>query len=282
MPRKAVVVVVGLILFFGCGAIRPVPLEELEQSQGELAANVFLATVHGKIEAFIVRPKGRGPFPLMILLHGHSWRSMGAERILPVAEFFARDLCYASLAVSLPGYGQTEVPQGANPEITLKVVLDAISVVKGLPWIDGQRLYLYGFSRGGIFTAALVTRIPGLRGVVLHSGAYDLNRLYRQTPHLWLRAMLNPSGDPDATLFSVLPEVPKWQAPALILHGFQDSLIPVDQAILLGDSLQAAKKPHQLVLYPDHGHRLPSDEVRKQAVSFLEKNSGSACSVSGP
>lgn len=282
MDRQALLLMIGLFFFLGCSAVRAVPLEEVGRTDGGEVANVFFATAHGKVEAYIVRPKGQGPFPLMVFLHGHSWRSMGAERILPVAEAFTRDLCYASLAVSLPGYGQTEVPGGADPEITLNVILDAISAVKGIPWIDSQRLYLYGFSRGGIFTAALITQITGLQGVVLHSGAYDLNRLYRETPHRWLRTMLNPSGDPDAKLFSVIPEVSKWRAPTLILHGLQDALIPVDQAILLGESLEAAKKPYQIVLYPDRGHRLSSDKVRKQAVSFLKNNSGSACSVSAP
>jgi len=182
--------------------------------------------------------------------------------------------------VSLPGYGQTEVVGGADPEITLSVVLDAISVVTKLQWIDAHRLYLYGFSRGGVFTAELVNRITDLRGVVLHSGAYDLNRLYRETPYPWLRGMLNPYGDPDPKLYSVLPEVSKWQAPTLILHGSQDSLIPVEQATLLSESLKAAKKPYQMVLFPGHGHRLPLEEVRERAVSFLKENSGSACPVS--
>ena len=206
---------------------------------------------------------------------------MGAERILPAAEAFASDLCYASLAVSLPGYGQTEISGGANPEITLRVILDGVSVVTKVDWIDAHRLYLYGFSRGGIFAAELVNRLTDLRGVVLHSGAYDLNRLYHETSYPWLRRMLNPYEEANPKLYSVLPEVSKWRAPTLILHGSQDSLIPVDQANLLSESLEAAKKPYQMVLFPNSGHRLPMEQVREKTVSFLKKNSGSACTVSG-
>ena len=281
MRQTAVVLAMGLLLALGCSAIRTVPLEDLAQTHGGEVANFFYPTAFGKAEAYLVRPKGQGPFPLMVLLHGHSRRSLGAEQILPAAEAFASDLCYASLAVSLPGYGETAVSDGANPEITLRVVLDAISVVTKLDWIDPQRLYLYGFSRGGFFAAELVNRIANLRGVVLHSGAYELNRLYRETPYPWLRRMLNPDKEPEPKLHSVLSEVSKWQAPTLILHGSQDSLIPVVQAKLLSDSLAAAKKPYQMVLFPESGHRLPMEQVREKAVSFLKKNSGSACSVSG-
>ena len=145
----------------------------------------------------------------------------GAASIVPEAEAFARDLCYAGLAVSLPGYGTTEVPPQADPKITLKitldVVLDGVSLVKKLPWIDSKRLYLYGYSRGAFFAALLVNRIEEIKGVVLQSGAYDLNRFYWD--EVWFRPMLNPSGDEDPKLISILPEVSTWHAPTLLLHG---------------------------------------------------------------
>jgi dipeptidyl aminopeptidase/acylaminoacyl peptidase len=141
-------------------------------------------------------------------------------------------------------------------------------------------LYLYGFSRGAFFTSLLVNRIEGIEGIVLHSGAYDLNRLYQETP--WFRSLLNPSGEENPKLISILPEVSTWHAPTLVLHGEKDSLVPVKQATLLRDSLEAAKKPYRFVLYPDNGHRLPVEDVRKKATAFLKENSGSACRTGAP
>jgi dipeptidyl aminopeptidase/acylaminoacyl peptidase len=212
----------------------------------------------------------------MILFHGHTFGSIGgAESVVPEAEAFASDLCYAGLAVSLPGYGATEVPPGIDPKITLNVVLDAISLVKKLPWIDSKRFYLYGFSRGAFFAALMANRLDGVEGVVLHSGAYDLNEFYQET--LWFRSMLNPSGELNPKLISILPEVPTWHAPTLILHGGKDFLVSVHQANILRDSLEAAKKPYRFVLYPNDGHRLPPEDVRRKVTAFLEENSGSAC-----
>ena len=216
-----------------------------------------------------------GPFPLMILLHGHSLLSIGAESVVSEAEVFASDLCYAGLAVSLPGYGATEVPPGIDPNITLKVVLDGVSLVKKLPWVDSKRLYLYGFSRGAFFAALLASRLDGIEGVILHSGAYDLNRFYQDT--IWFRSMLNPDGVKNPKLISILPEVPTWHAPTLVLHGEEDFLVSVEQANLLSESLEVAKKPYRLVLYPHSGHRLPTEDVRKKATAFLKETSGSAC-----
>jgi len=94
--------------------------------------------------------------------------------------------------------------------------------------------------------------------------------------------MLNPSGERNPKLMSILPEVPTWYAPTLVLHGEKDSLVSVQQANLLRDSLEAAKKPYRFVLYPNSGHRLPPEDVRKKAAAFLKEISGSACRTSIP
>jgi dipeptidyl aminopeptidase/acylaminoacyl peptidase len=94
--------------------------------------------------------------------------------------------------------------------------------------------------------------------------------------------MLNPTGEETLKLISILPDVSTWHAPTLVLHGEKDFLIPVKQATLLRDSLEVAKKHYRFVLYPNNGHRLPPEDVRKKATAFLQENSGSACRASAP
>ena len=273
--RRFTFPVLRIFYLVACNAARKISIEALSDTPAGITSRFVFPTSGSNAEAYLTRPAGPGPFPLMILLHSHTIGFIGAGSIVPEAEAFASDLCYAGLAVSLPGYGATEVPPGIDPNITLNVVLDAVSLVKKLPWIDSKRFYLYGFSRGAFFAALLANRLEGIEGIVLRSGAYDLNRLYQETP--WIRSLLNPNGERNPKLISILPEVPTWYAPTLILHGGKDSVVSVQQAILLRDSLQAAKKPYRFVLYPDNGHRLPPEDVRKKATAFLEENSGSAC-----
>jgi dipeptidyl aminopeptidase/acylaminoacyl peptidase len=265
---------------FGCATIQSVPSEDLSALSAGATGQFMYSTPHGSVEAYLVRPQGRGPFPLVVLLHGHSWRGIGAERVLPAAQLFGAELCFAGLAISLPGYGGTEV-SGRRHETSLQVVLEGISRVRKLPWVDPNRLLLYGFSRGAVFAAMLAGQVEGLSGVVLHSGAYDLNLLYRDTASRWIRGTLNPNGESQPKLFSVLTEVSKWNAPTLILHGSQDSLVPVNQALALRDTLRTLGKPHRFVLFPESGHRLPLGEVGVKAVSFLKESVGSACPTGG-
>jgi dipeptidyl aminopeptidase/acylaminoacyl peptidase len=274
--RRFTFPVLCVFYLVACNIAKTIPVEALGDTPTGVTTRFFFPTSGSNAEAYLTRPSGPGPFPLMILLHGHTFESIGgAESVVPEAQAFASDLCYAGLAVSLPGYGGTEVPPGLDPEITLNVVLDAVSLVKKLPWIDSKRFYVYGFSRGAFFASLLANRIEGIKGVVLQSGAYDLNRFYQDT--LWFRSMLNPNGEQNPKLISIVPQVPSWRAPTLVLHGGKDLLVSVQQANLLSESLEVARKPYRFVLYPNDGHRLPVEDVRRKATAFLAETSGSAC-----
>jgi dipeptidyl aminopeptidase/acylaminoacyl peptidase len=276
MRQLFIFLMISISCLVACSTAKTVSVETLGDIPAGATSRFLFPTSGSNAEAYLTRPAGLGPFPLMILLHGETLGFIGGKSMVTEAEAFASDLCYAGLAISLPGYGATEVRPGIDPKITLDVVMDAVALVKNLSWIDSRRSYLYGFSRGAFFSSLLANRIEGIAGIILHSGAYDLNQFYQET--LWFRSMLNPTGEKNPKLISILPEVSRWRAPTLVLHGEEDSIVSVQQAQLLRDSLEAAKKPYRFVLYPHNGHRLPPEDVRKKATAFLAESSGSACS----
>jgi dipeptidyl aminopeptidase/acylaminoacyl peptidase len=281
MRHKTGLVALCLLFLFACNSFQVVPYERVGALEGQQTVRLFYPSAGGNVEAYVVRPRGKGPFPLMILLHGHSLRGRGAEQVLSTAEAFASDVCFASVAISLPGYGATEVADGPIEEITRKVVKDGVAFAKELEWVDKQRVFFYGVSRGAIVAAAMLNDVEGVSGAVLYSGAYDLDKLYRETPSFWVRQILNPNHDANPKLFSLLGQGSRWRAPTLILHGEQDKLIPVSQAFLLRDWLKAGGTDHRLVLYPDHGHFLPRANVRERTVGFLKEIAAPACSTTG-
>ena len=282
MQRLLLALSLSALLASGCATVTTVAPRDLAGLPDATTRRFMFDSADGKAEGYVTRPKGKGPFPLMILLHGHSLVGIGARRLLPLAELFASEVCYASLTISLPGYGDTNVPAGPTPEATRQVVHDAVAIAKNLPWVDPQRLYFYGFSRGAVVAAALINQTPGVIGALLQSGAYDLPRLYREASSFWLRKLLNPTGDAEPKLQNLLNETDRWQGATLILHGAEDSLVPPVQANLLDDRLKALGKPHRLVLYPDYGHRLPLGEIRPAVLEFLKENGDFACAVNDP
>jgi len=260
-----------------CATVETVPVNDLAALPANATARFMFPSAGGLVEGYLARPRGSGRLPLVILLHGHSWVGIGARRVLPAGEAFAKEVCYASIAISLPGYGDTKIPAASLAESTRQVVLDAVAKAKQLPWIDSSKIYVYGFSRGAVVAAALTNQIDGLKGAMFHSGAYDLATLYKNTSSFLLKKILNPNGDAEPKLHNLLPEAADWQASTLILHGAQDSVIPVSQATLLRDRLLSLGKRYRLVLYPQHGHWLPIRDIKDQAVQFLKDNGGSAC-----
>ena len=108
----------------------------------------------------------------------------------------------------------------------LDTVKDAISFVAGQPGVDANRIGLLGFSLGAFLSLALATQDSRIAAV--------------------------------AELFGGLPERFMQDAgnlpPVLILHGEQDTAVPIDRAHELERILQQHKIPYQIKIYPDQGH----------------------------
>ncbi len=266
-------------LLTGCHSVRVVPSERVSGLEERQTVRFFYPSAGANIEAYVARPQGDGPFPLLILLHGHSFRGRGAEQVLSTAQAFAREMCFASVAISLPGYGGSEAGAGSIVDTTRQVVKDGVAFAKRLGWVDKRHVFFYGVSRGAIVAAALANEVEGTSGAVLYSGAYDLGRLYRDTPSFWVRKILNPKGDANPKLFSLVGEGAKWRVPTLILHGEQDQIIPVSQALLLSERLRSSGVYHQLVVYPDRGHFLPRANVRERSMQFFKQFVNPSCPV---
>jgi dipeptidyl aminopeptidase/acylaminoacyl peptidase len=277
MPTKKALALTSLLLSLSCSGAPIRSYQQLGSIDDRQPTRFYYPSAGGKIEAYLTRPAGDGPFPLVILLHGHSFVGRGAEQVLATAQTFSREICFATLAISLPGYGGSDVVEGPVEETTRQVVQDGVAFAKNLEWVDKSHLFFYGVSRGAIIAAAMLNDVEGISGAVLYSGAYDLGRLYRDTPSFWVRKILNPKGAANPKLFNLLAEGAQWSVPTLILHGEQDHVIPVNQARLLRDRLQSAGVYHQLVVYPDRGHFLPRNDVRRRSMEFLKRFVAPAC-----
>jgi dienelactone hydrolase len=145
-----------------------------------------------RLEAYLYRPSGNGPFPLVVYNHGSR---PGEERIEWPVAFIGRLLTGAGYAVLVPerrGYGKSEGPTfteevGADRGHRFIARLDAEAddLLKAVDHviddpgsrIDPKRIAIMGWSFGGIVTTLAASRSPRFAAVLVQApGALNWDR----------------------------------------------------------------------------------------------------------
>src|SRR5215471_8032056 len=73
-----------LCIFYlvACNAAKTISMEALGDTPARVTNRFVFPTSGSSAEAYLTRPAGPGPFPLMILLHGHTFESIGGGESL--------------------------------------------------------------------------------------------------------------------------------------------------------------------------------------------------------
>ncbi len=113
-------------------------------------------------------PRGKGPFPVLVLLHGYIDPAVynTGQGLMREQDFLARE-GYVALHVDYRGHAGSDPAPRAEEQLRLGYTVDAINAVhavrrSSLPYLDGDRVGLLGRSMGGgVLYNALVAQ-PGL------------------------------------------------------------------------------------------------------------------------
>lgn len=144
----------------------------------------FYASGKLKIEAYVFKPEGAGPFPVVIYNHGSR---AGHEREERPFAYVGEMLAPSGYVVVVPerrGYGKSDgttfseaVGEDRGPRFVARVqeeaddMLAAVEFVKTLPYADAKRMGVMGWSFGGIVSVFGASRSTAFRAVVDQAGA---------------------------------------------------------------------------------------------------------------
>jgi dienelactone hydrolase len=171
-------------------------------------------------------PNHAGSSPAVILIHGSGGPLHGLDPFASQAAMFGVHV-FVLHYFERTGHNWAAPSQIESYFLAwLDTVKDAVSFVASQHGVDASRIGLLGFSLGAFLSLSLATQDSRIAAV--------------------------------AELFGGLPEQFAKDAanlpPVLILHGAQDTTVPIDRAHELERILQQHKIPYQIKIYPDQGH----------------------------
>ena len=216
------------------------------------------------LSGWLYRPAGAtGPLPMVFNYHG------GPEgQSLPSLSPDAQALVANGISVFAPnvrgssGYGKKFMAMDDGAKRVdgvrdIKATTDAM-VAKGLA--DPKRLGIMGGSYGGYMVMAGVTEFPDLfaAGANLF-GVVNFESFFRETEP-WMAAISTTEyGNPatEAAMLKALSPIHKIdviKTPLFVLHGANDTNVPVVEAEQIVASLKKRGVPVKYTLFADEGH----------------------------
>ena len=203
-------------------------------------------------------PKGAGPFPAVVYLHGGGWSGGDRKQLRRQAAHLA-SLGIAGMAIEYRLSGQAPYPAALEDSRTAVRWLRANA---GKYRIDPRRIAAAGSSAGGHLAALLGVTQTEARG-----DASDIAAVVAFNPVLDLADMPPRGTNVEEFLggkceervalcreASPISHVRPGLVPFLILHGTGDQTVPYRQASAMADRLKAAGVKVELFTAPDAPH----------------------------
>jgi dipeptidyl aminopeptidase/acylaminoacyl peptidase len=235
------------------------------------------------VEYFVEQPKGNGPWPTIILLHGHQNfpKNVGGRAFADwgVLQRFANE-GYLAVSVSLPGYGNSTGPRDFAGPYSQNAVVAVMDHLKKEKRSIPDRIVIHGTSLGAVTAALIGTRDKDIAGLVLISGLYDLPSFFEQngsTAALDVKAaaVAQTGGSQDALRSrSALLVADQIKANTLILNGALDERTDAEQARMLAAAITAAGGKARAHIFPEAGHDIPLADREAFIAAFLRQTLG--------
>lgn len=240
------------------------------------------------IPAYLTRPKGAGPFPMVVLPHdgpiARDYQEYG---------YWTQFLASRGYAVLQPqfrgsdGYGR-DFQQAGKHQWGLAMQDDITDgaremIARGIA--DPGRICIVGASYGGYAALMGAVKTPDLfQCAVSFAGVSDIGAWvrYGKERYDWPDDIhhIGSIYDEGRQLRDTSPiyNIDPIKVPILLVHGDKDVVVPPDQSTRMAKKLKKEGKPHKLVILKGGSHGLVIERNRirflKELEAFLGKHIG--------
>lgn len=218
-----------------------------------------------KVIGFVLKPKGESSkFPVIIYNRGGN-REFGkiSETTLEYLAYLTSQN-YVVLASQYRGNDGGEGREGFGGK-DINDVLNLMPLARSLSFTDTSRIFMLGYSRGGMMTYIAIKDGVDIRAAAVVGGITDLDQTYHER-ELPMQSVISELVGFDKNEWKnrsayYWPE--KIDIPVLILHGGADWRVRVSQAKKLAEKLQALGKTHELVIFYNGDHGLTTHRAER-------------------
>jgi dipeptidyl aminopeptidase/acylaminoacyl peptidase len=239
----------------------------------------------GQIPAFLYRPTGDGPLPMILSIHGGpEWQ----ER--PSYTALYQYLLSRGIGVLAPNVrGSTGYGRGYQTLIhcdwggaELKDFEAAAQFLRRFDWVDGERLGVLGGSFGGFATLSCVSRLPDYWAAAVDIvGPSNLVTFAKAVPPTWRRFMAEWVGDPETDAAFLMERSPityvdQITAPLFVIQGSNDPRVVKGESDQIVERLRERGVAVRYDVYEDEGHgftkRANDLKVERDTAAFFEEH----------
>src|SRR3989338_879724 len=157
--------------------------------------------------------------------------------------------------------------------------------LKSLPELSDKSISIHGTSRGSTLAALIISRSNLFTSAILSSGFYDIRSQYeyelKNRPEMFpTNKVLNGRRIEDFPCDTLSPInlVDRVDCPVLIVHGFDDENVLLEQSTRYYERLRELGKRVRMITYPNLAHfkkySFPSNPIGelywKDCISFLK------------
>lgn len=243
-----------------------------------------------QIPAFLYKPIIQVPgnrVPVVLVIHG----GPQAQEI-PAYNYngFYQYLLHLGIGILAPnfrgstGYGKTyqKLIQRDWGGAELEDLEHAAIYLRGLNWIDPQRLGVFGGSFGGFATLSCVTRLSEYWAAAVDLvGPSNLITFMKAVPPFWRRFMKQWVGDPveDAEMLrkrSPITYIENLRAPLLVIQGANDPRVAKNESDQMVARLRKLRREVEYMVFEDEGHTFTKTanwlKALKASADWFEKH----------